>query len=82
MLPPYLPIDCAAHDRLLAYATLGRECEIELTPRDGRPARTRGTIKDVYSRGGAEYLRLSEGGTYRLDEIVAVDGQPIGPAER
>lgn len=77
---PYVPISCAVHDELLALATLRRECELTIAPPDGPAVRVRGVIVDVYSRGGAEYLELSDGGTYRLDRIQALNGRPVPPA--
>lgn len=76
---PYLPISCAVHDRLLSLATLREECELTLEGPPGAPRRVRGVIADVYSRGGAEYLRLQDGATIRLDEIRALNGLPVPP---
>lgn len=81
MNQPYVPISCAVHDELLALATLRRECELTLVRGDGRPERVRGIIADVYSRGGAEYLELRGGGTYRLDQIQALDGKVMPRAK-
>ena len=77
---PYTPISCEAHDRLLALATLRQECEITVSPAGAPADSVRGIVEDVYSRGGAEYLRLRDGRTFRLDEILELDGQPIPPA--
>jgi Rho-binding antiterminator len=74
---PYHPISCSVHDRLLALATLRRECSLLTTAPDGPPRLLRGVIVDVYSRGGAEYLRLADGTVVRLDRIRALDGLPI-----
>lgn len=79
MTRPYHPISCAVHDRLLELATLRRECEIGIVG-DRSPDRVRGVIVDVYSQGGAEYLRLRDGTTLRLDEIRDLDGEPVPPA--
>jgi Rho-binding antiterminator len=79
---PYVPISCEFHDRLLASATLGEECELEIGSDVGVAERIRGVIADVYSRGGAEYLRLDDGRTLRLDRIRALNGRPmpsVGP---
>lgn len=44
---------------------------------DSGYAVARGRIVDVYSRGGAEYLRLEDGTVIRLDRIVSVNGKPF-----
>lgn len=78
---PYSPISCTAHDKLLALATLRRECALTLESEgDGPPGRIDGVIVDVYSRAGAEYLQLQDGRTFRLDRLVAIDDQPVPPA--
>lgn len=76
---PYVPISCSVHDELLALATLRRECELTIAPAAGTAERVRGIIVDVYSRGGAEYLQLRDGSTYRLDQIQALDGRTVQP---
>jgi Rho-binding antiterminator len=74
---PYIPISCAVHDELLALATLRQECEIIVVLAEGHAERIRGLITDVYSRGGIEYLQLPNGGIFRLDQIQALNDQPI-----
>jgi Rho-binding antiterminator len=78
---PYVPISCSVHDELLALATLRRECELTVEAGEGAAERVHGVIADVYSRGGAEYLELRDGRTFRLDRIVALDGRPVPPAD-
>lgn len=78
---PYIPISCAVHDELLALATLREECELTVERGPGAAERVRGVIVDVYSRGGAEFLQLRDGATFRLDEIQALNGRPIPPPE-
>jgi len=70
----YVPISCEFHDLLEIRAMTGRSTL--LRHRDGAGLeRTRDVvIKDVYARGGAEYLALDSGETLRLDQLVAVDG--------
>jgi len=74
---PYYPISCAVHDQLLALATLRKESDLTVAGEDGRSELIRGLIVDVYSRSGAEYLELADGRTYRLDRILALDGDPV-----
>ncbi len=80
MNSPYTPISCAVHDRLLAHATLGRECELTVEDDRGAIERLRAVIVDVYASGGAEYLRLTDGRTFRLDRLVEFNGDPVPPA--
>lgn len=79
MSDPYTPISCSAHDRMVALATLGEECELAIGD-PGNPERIRGVIVDVYTSDGAEHLRLRGGETYRLDEIHEVNGEAVLPA--
>lgn len=79
MNDPYTPISCNAHDRMVALATLGEECEVAVGDPEN-PERIRGVIVDVYTRDGAEYLRLRSGEIYRLDEIREVNGEAVLPA--
>lgn len=77
---PYVPISCQEHDRLLALATLGQECEIEFGTEAGDVVTIRGVIEDVYTRDAAEHLRLRGGTTLRLDQLRSIDGRTIPPA--
>lgn len=74
---PYVPISCDVHDQLLALASLRKECELTVALTEGQTRRIRGTIVDVYSRAGAEYLQMEDGSTFRLDRIEALNGRPI-----
>jgi transcriptional antiterminator Rof (Rho-off) len=74
---PYIPIDCARHDELLALATLRRPCTLEVELVDSTPANLAGVIEDVYTEAGAEYMRLRGGPTVRLDRIHSLNGQPF-----
>ena len=76
---PYAPISCSGHDQLLAFATLRKECRLTVDAEDGVKD-VSGVIVDVYTRAGAEYLRLRDGSVFRLDRIRALDGRPM-PAE-
>lgn len=75
--PPYHPIDCGLHDRLLAAATRGRTVQVRFRGDAGELLDLRSRILDVFSREGAEYLRTSEGGEIRLDRLLEVDGVPF-----
>jgi transcriptional antiterminator Rof (Rho-off) len=74
---PYEPISCSIHDEFLALASLRRSCELSVVLPDGQSTTVRGVIEDVYTRSGAEYLQLRDGPTFRLDQIVALNGRPL-----
>ena len=78
---PYVPIACAAHDELLARATLRRDCELVFRDEAGRLQRVRGHIVDVYTSEGAEFLTLHDGRTIRLDRLSRVDDILITAAD-
>ncbi len=77
MNKPYQPISCSVHDEFLALASLRRSCELSIALADGQFATVHGVIEDVYTRSGAEYLQLRDGQTFRLDQIVALNGKPL-----
>ena len=73
----YTPVPCGFYDQLEAFATLGTPCEIRFL-RDERPAAVKGKIKDLYTREGAEYLKMDNGMELKLDKITGVNGiQPF-----
>lgn len=74
---PYTPIDCARHDELLARASLRRACTLLVETPGAAPLLLSGVIEDVDTRAGAEYLRLRDGPTVRLDHIAMLDGLPF-----
>jgi Rho-binding antiterminator len=74
---PYIPIDCSRHDELLALATLRRPCALQAAFPDGGTVDLAGVIEDVYTETGAEYLRLRDGPTVRLDQIHTLNGRPF-----
>lgn len=77
MQAPYCPISCDIHDQLLELATLRQLCLLTISSRD-KVELVRGIIVDVYSAQGGEYVKLKEGGTYRLDRILALNGRRVG----
>lgn len=79
---PYRPIDCGAHDRLLALATRGVPCDLDVDSGEGSVSRVHGVIVDVYSEAGAEYLRFADGRRFRLDDLVAIDGSAMSRGEQ
>lgn len=75
---PYTPIACSDHDELLALATLRRQMTSTILDAGGNPLTLTGVIEDVYTRTGAEYMRMRDGTTVRLDQIVLLNGQAFG----
>ena len=76
MAADYNPIDCRFYDELLAYATLRRPCKIIYRTEDGQELFAQGAIADIYTEGTAEYLRLQEGPTVRLDRLQFISPLP------
>lgn len=70
----YKPIDCSFYDELELIAMRGSEAEIVYL--DGeKPMRKRSIIKTLESKGGAEYLVLTDKTEIRLDNLLQIDGK-------
>jgi len=74
----YTPIDCGLHDELQLMALRRRAATLRVELTDGSPETVEGTVVDVLTRDGAEWLRLADGRTVRLDRLLEVDGRPFG----
>lgn len=81
MSPDYRPIDCGLHDELQLRVLRGRSVEVRWIEADGDERRSVGRVTDVFSRDGAEYLRLEDGRDVRLDHLALVDGIPFGSVD-
>lgn len=72
---PYEPVSCDYHDELEAAATQKSEVELEFDL-EGVAQRSRGTVADVYTADGAEWIRfVTENGSpleIRLDRIISM----------
>ena len=71
---PYEPVSCDYHDQLEAAAMHKQPVELEFEL-DGVPQKERGTIADVYTQEGAEFVRFQAGGEpvdIRLDQIISL----------
>lgn len=66
----YEPIDCGVHDQFLEWATLRQPVAITYESNNGDTSVANDVIKDVYTKDGAEYLRLADGLEIRLDKIT------------
>lgn len=71
-LGPYEPIDCGFHDELLSWATLQRPVEVVYKNHSEDEVTTHGRIADVYTKDGAEYVRMHSGEIIRLDMLTQV----------
>lgn len=58
MTTPYRPIDCGLHDGLLALATRGTRIRLRYRGDAGGREEMEGKIVDVFTRDGAEWLRM------------------------
>lgn len=73
MEDPYHPIDCGLHDVLEASAVRRRPCRIRYREPDGSVEEVRTVIADIFTRDGAEFVRLEAGPVVRLDRLETVD---------
>ncbi|WP_439687862.1 Transcriptional antiterminator, Rof [Cupriavidus oxalaticus] len=73
----YSPISCEFHDRLEDLATLRKRTSVSYLDDDGVLQHRDAAVKDVFNRGGAEYVLLSSNETVRLDRLVEVDGHQL-----
>jgi Rho-binding antiterminator len=71
---PYEPVSCDYHDELEAAAMHKQPVELEFDL-DGVTQREKGTIADVYTADGAEFVKFVAGAgpiDIRLDHIIAL----------
>ena len=80
MAEPYVPISCAIHDKLLDLAVRRESADLTIGNDDGKERLVTGVIADVFSREGAEFLRLADGDLIRLDTIARLNGEEVLPA--
>lgn len=70
----YEPVSCDYHDQLEAAAMHKTNVELEFEL-EGVPQKERGTIADVYTANGAEFVKfVSDSGPLeiRLDQIISM----------
>jgi Rho-binding antiterminator len=70
--PEYVPLPCDVHDELEAFAVRRETVRIRFRDPEGAEQEIMGTIVDIWSEGGAEYLRIDDGVTIRLDRLREV----------
>lgn len=73
----YQPIDCNYYDRLEAWATMKTPCLLVFLDDEGAEQEVSGLIADLYTLNKAEYLRMDNGLTLRLDRLLSVNGVPV-----
>jgi Rho-binding antiterminator len=74
----YIPIDCNYYDRLEAWATEQKICDIIY--RSGiSEKKVYSKILNLELKAGVEYLRGEKRLMIRLDDLVMVNGIPLGP---
>lgn len=71
----YQPISCGFYDELGLRMMRGAPCELEVQEEDGTET-IRTIIRDVFTEGDAEYVRLDDDRRIRLDHILRVDDIP------
>lgn len=70
----YQPVSCDYHDELEAAAMHKEQVELEFDL-EGVTQRERGTVEDVYTTDGAEFIRFRAGDgplEIRLDHIISM----------
>lgn len=77
MKSEYSPIDCNYYDRLEAWATLRKDCDIAWINNDGLKHEVKSKILNLEIRNGAEYLIGEQGLQIRLDQLISVNGIPL-----
>ena len=71
----YEPVACSFHDELGLRMMRGRPCTLVVDGRE-QAETIEAVIADVFTEGGAEYVRLGDGRRIRLDRIRLVDDVP------
>ncbi len=73
----YIPIDCNYYDKLEAWAVLRQEVEVVFLQESEKEEVLRGLIEDFFIEKGAEYMKMKDGKSLRLDRLVAVNGEAV-----
>ncbi|HUP44338.1 MAG TPA: Rho-binding antiterminator [Thermoanaerobaculia bacterium] len=76
----YEPVSCDYHDQLEAAAMHRTEVELEFDL-EGVTQKERGTISDVYTADGAEFVKFDSGSgpvEIRLDHIISFNDSVNG----
>lgn len=73
----YDPIDCSVHDKLEDTAVRGTVAHFVVRSDDGETRELQDEVKDLYSRGGVEYMKTAGGQEIRLDRLEEVNGERV-----
>jgi Rho-binding antiterminator len=79
--PPYTPIACGLYDLLEIWAMRKQSLQLQLQGPDQSLQEVTGVLVDLWAENGIEYARLESGLQFRLDELVAIDGEPFSGLE-
>ena len=72
----YTPINRLFYDELAVLAATGWRCQLVYrTEPDSPPITYQGIITDLLTEDEVEYLRLADGFTLRLDQLLAVNNK-------
>jgi Rho-binding antiterminator len=72
----YRPVACGFHDELTLWVMRRTPCRVRYRGADGAERVTLQRLADVYTREGAEWLRLADGTELRLDRLREVTPEP------
>ena len=72
----YQNISCSYYDQLEAYATKKTHCSV-IYNADDLEKTSNGIIVDLFTKDGAEYLKLNNGIVIRLDQLISINGVPV-----
>ena len=71
----YAPVSCSLHDELLELATFRKNCTVSIEDASGQIEEVTAFIQDVYTKDGAEYMKLDDQRVVRLDQIKLLNGR-------
>ena len=82
MTDKYIPVSCDFHDEMLSMATKKEAIKIHVFNDEGTLDSFSGTVMDVYTKDGEEFLVIGNSDPVRLDKIIVYNGKPGPDYER
>jgi len=79
--PEYQNLSCSFYDQLEAFAVRRDRCAVRYRTANGTGFLV-GTITDLFSKEGAEYLTIDNSTPIRLDHLIDVNGIPMNNLTR
>lgn len=73
---PYRPISCDQYDQLEILAMSRTPASFGIRQNQG-VVEVAGTIRTLTTQNKLEYLHLTDGQVFQLDELVTINGQPL-----